>query len=95
MKRFAVTILTFAAVVHVQLALAGALDPECTPAKAARGAAAQATVGVSGRCDPKEAATDTAKRTAGVEDKGPLEKRSNKSDTPAEKAKDAAKKATK
>jgi hypothetical protein len=75
-----------------QLALAGPLDPECTPEKAAKSAATKATVGIGGRCDAKEAATDTAKRTAGVEDKGPLEKR--KDDTPAEKAKTKAKNAT-
>jgi hypothetical protein len=40
----------------------------------------KATVGVGGRCSPAEAATDSAKRAAGVEDKGPLEKRSNKND---------------
>jgi hypothetical protein len=68
-----------------QLAFAGPLDPECTPEKAAKSAASKATVGVGGRCDAKEAASDTAKRTAGVEDKGPLDKR--KDDTPAEKAK--------
>jgi len=75
-----------------QLALAGPLDPECTPEKAAKSAATKATVGVGGRCDAKEAASDTAKRTAGVEDKGPLDKR--KDDTPTEKAKTKAKNAT-
>ena len=75
-----------------QLAFAGPLDPECTPEKAAKSAATKATVGVGGRCDAKEAASDTAKRTAGVEDKGGLETR--KDDTPAEKAKTKAKSAT-
>jgi hypothetical protein len=75
-----------------QLAFAGPLDPECTPEKAAKSAATKATVGVGGRCDAKETASDTAKRTAGVEDKGPLEKR--KDDTPTEKAKTKAKNAT-
>jgi hypothetical protein len=74
-------------------AVAGIVDPECTPEKAAKGAAAKATVGVGGRCDAKEAAKDSGKKAAGVEDKGPLEKKS-KNDTPAEKATDAAKKAT-
>ncbi len=74
------------------VAFAGPLDPECTPEKAAKSAATKATVGVGGRCDAKEAASDTAKRTAGVEDKGPLDKR--KDDTPAEKAKNKAKSAT-
>jgi hypothetical protein len=93
MKGFAVTMLTFAAAMHAHLALAGPLDPECTAEKAGRSAATKATVGVGGRCSPAEAAKDTAKRTAGVEDKGPLEKRSSKNDTPAEKAKDAVTKA--
>ena len=82
---------TLAAALAVQLALAGPIDPECTPEKAAKSTAAKATVGVGGRCDAKETASDTAKRTAGVEDKGPLEKR--KDDTPAEKAKSKANKA--
>jgi hypothetical protein len=68
-------IVTFAAALHLQMALAGPLDPDCTAEKAARSAATKATVGVGGRCDPKEAATDSAKRAAGVEDKGPVEKR--------------------
>jgi hypothetical protein len=38
---------------------AGPLDPDCTAEKAAKSAAAKATVGVGGRCDPKEAAKDT------------------------------------
>ena len=75
-------------------ALAGIVDPDCTPEKAAKGAAAKATVGVGGRCDAKEAAKDSGKKAAGVEDKGPLEKKKSKNDTPAEKAKDAAQKAT-
>jgi hypothetical protein len=69
------TIVIFAAAMHVQMALAGPLDPDCTAEKAARSAATKATVGVGGRCDPKEAATDSAKRATGVEDKGPVEKR--------------------
>ena len=93
-KRFAVAMLTFAAAMHVQLALAGPLDPDCTAEKAAKGAAAKATVGVGGRCSPGEAAKDSAKRATDVEGKGSLEKRANKNDTSAEKAKDAAKKAT-
>ena len=54
---------------------AGPLDPDCTPEKAAKGAAAKATVGVGGRCSAGEAAKDSAKRTAGIEDKGMLEKK--------------------
>jgi hypothetical protein len=51
---------------------AGVLDPDCTAQKAAKGAAAKATVGVGGRCSPAEAAKDTAKRAAGAADKGSL-----------------------
>ena len=68
-------------------AFGGIADPDCTPEKAAKSAAAKSTVGVGGRCSAGEAAKDSAKRTAGIEDKGPIEKRKN--DTPAEKAKNA------
>jgi hypothetical protein len=74
-------------------ALAGPVNPDCTAEKAAKSAAAKSTVGVGGRCSPAEAAKDTGKRAAGVEDKGPIEKRTSKNDTPVEKAADAAKKA--
>lgn len=72
-------------------AFAGIVDPDCTPEKAAKSAAAKSTVGVGGRCDAKEAAKDSGKKAAGVEDKGPLEKKKSKNDTPIEKAKDAVK----
>ena len=72
-------------------AFAGIVDPDCTPEKAAKSAAAKSTVGVGGRCDAKEAAKDSGKKAAGVEDKGPIEKKKSKNDTPAEKAKDAVK----
>jgi hypothetical protein len=49
-------------------ALAGPLDPDCTPEKAAKSAAAKATVGVGGRCSPAEAAKDTAKDATGIGD---------------------------
>ena len=52
------------------VASAGPLDPDCTAEKAAKSAAAKATVGVGGRCDPKEALSDTAKDAANVGDKG-------------------------
>ena len=39
---------------------AGIKDPDCTAEKAAKSTAAKMTVGVSGRCSPKEAAKDTA-----------------------------------
>ena len=66
---------TLVTVIYAQLALAGPLDPDCTAEKAAKGAAAKATIGVGGRCSPGEAAADSAKRAVGVEDKGPIEKR--------------------
>jgi hypothetical protein len=72
-------------------AFAGIADPDCTAEKAAKSAAAKSTVGVGGRCDPKEAAKDSSKKAVGVEDKGPIEKKKNKNDGPAEKAKDAVK----
>lgn len=56
-------------------AFAGPLDPDCTPEKAAKSAATKATVGVGGRCSASEAAKDSAKKTAGIEEKGPLEKK--------------------
>ena len=46
---------------------------------------------VGGRCSAGEAAKDSGKKAAGVESKGPLEKKTSKHDTPAEKAKDAVK----
>jgi hypothetical protein len=70
---------------------AGIADPDCTAEKAAKSAAAKSTVGVGGRCDAKEAAKDSGKRAAGVENKGPLEKKNSKNDSPVEKAKDAVK----
>ena len=73
-------------------ALAGPLDPDCTPEKAAKSAAAKSTVGVGGRCDAKEAAKDSGKKAAGIEEKGPIAKKTSKNDTPVEKAKDAVKK---
>ena len=66
----------------------GPIDPDCTPEKAAKSAAAKSTVGVGGRCGAKEAATDSGKKAAGVEEKGPIQKNS-KNDSPVEKAKDA------
>lgn len=75
MKKIAFITLAGALAMTVNLALAGPLDPDCTPEKAAKSAAAKATVGVGGRCSAGEAAKDSAKRTAGIEDKGPLEKK--------------------
>jgi hypothetical protein len=72
-------------------ATAGPLDPDCTAEKAAKSAAAKSTVGVGGRCSAGEAAKDSGKKAAGIEKKGPIEKKTHKKDTPAEKAKDALK----
>ena len=83
--------LTAAAALLCSAAMAGIVDPDCTAEKAAKGAAAKATVGVGGRCSAGEAAKDSGKKAAGVEDKGPLEKKKGKNDGPAEKAKDAVK----
>jgi hypothetical protein len=47
----------------------GPLNPDCTAEKAAKSAAAKATIGVGGRCDPKEALTDSAKDAANLDDK--------------------------
>jgi hypothetical protein len=91
------TLNKFVAASGVALALfsstasAGIVDPDCTAEKAAKVAAAKATVGVGGRCDAKEAAKDSSKKAVGVEDKGPIEKNKSKNDGPAEKAKDAVK----
>jgi hypothetical protein len=74
LKKITLTTMTLASALCANLALAGALDPDCTAEKAAKGAAAKATVGVGGRCSPAEAAKDSAKRSAGIEDKGPMEK---------------------
>jgi hypothetical protein len=38
---------------------AGVIDPDCDAGKAAKSAALKATVGVGGRCSPKEALTDS------------------------------------
>lgn len=72
-------------------AFAGPLDPECMPEKAAKNTATKASVGIGGRYDAKQAASDPAKRTACVDETGPVEKRKTKNDTPREKVKDAVK----
>lgn len=38
---------------------AGVINPDCDAGKAAKSAAMKATVGVGGRCDPKEAMADS------------------------------------
>jgi hypothetical protein len=71
---------------------AGPIDPDCTAEKAAKSAAAKSTVGVGGRCSAGEAAKDTGKNAAGIQEKGPIDKATGKNDGPAAKAKDAVKK---
>jgi hypothetical protein len=75
-----------------QAALSGPLDPDCTAEKAAKSAAAKATVGVGGRCSPAEAAKDTAKDAVGLEDKGAVEKAKEVVSNPLKKDDDKDKK---
>jgi hypothetical protein len=56
---------------------AGPLDADCTPQKAAKHAAEKATVGVGNRCDPKETASDTAKKATNIDDKDLKNKKDN------------------
>lgn len=44
---------------------AGVINPDCDAGKAAKSAAMKATVGIGGRCDPKEALADSV----GLDDK--------------------------
>jgi hypothetical protein len=46
---------------------------------AAKSTAMKTTLAVGGRFSPKEAAVDTTKDTAGIEDKGPIGKRRDNS----------------
>jgi hypothetical protein len=62
-----ITLLALTLSVATGFAGAGVLDPECTAQKAAKSAAMKSTVGVGGRCSPKEAAADTAKRKTGID----------------------------
>ena len=89
MKKIALSLLICTSILQASFALAGVVNPDCTAEKAAKSAAAKATVGVGGRCSPAEAAKDSGKKVVGVEDKGPIEKRKNKNNTPAEKVKKA------
>jgi hypothetical protein len=66
---------------------AGPLDPDCTAEKAAKSAAAKATVGVGGRCDPKEAIHDTAKDAVDMGDNDKKDK--NDKDKDKDKDKDS------
>jgi hypothetical protein len=65
------TMIILAAILYVPLGSAGVLNPDCTAEKAAKSAAAKATVGIGGRCSPAEAAKDTAKKATGIEGKVP------------------------
>jgi len=72
----------------VTSALAGPLDPNCTPEKAAKSAAEKATVGVGNRCDPKETAHDTAKGATNVGDKDKNKDKNKDKDKGKDKDKD-------
>ena len=72
----------------VAVSSAGPLDPDCTAQKAAKSAAAKATVGVGGRCDPKEALTDSAKDVADRDDKSKNKDKDKTKDKDTEKEKD-------
>ncbi|MEJ2310070.1 MAG: hypothetical protein P8Z78_12255 [Gammaproteobacteria bacterium] len=65
--KHAATVLLFSTAIAFSTASAGPLDPDCTAEKAAKSAAMKATVGVGGRCTPKEAVSDTVKRETGIE----------------------------
>lgn len=74
------------------VARAGPVSPDCSVDKAAKHASEKATVGVStNRCTPSKTAKQGVKNTAGIDEKGPIEKHTDKNDTPADKAKDAVK----
>jgi hypothetical protein len=67
---------------------AGPLDPDCTAEKAAKNAAAKATVGVGGRCDPKEAVHDTAKDATNIGDNDRKDKNDKDKDSKNDKKDD-------
>jgi hypothetical protein len=80
MNKLTMTMVMVATLVCGQLVLAGPLDPDCTAEKAAKSAAAKATVGVGGRCSPAEAAKDTAKDAVGDGDKDRKDKKHDDDD---------------
>lgn len=91
MKRFSLAIillLPFAVT-------AGVVDPECTAEKAVKSAATKAAVGVGGRCNPAEAAKDSAGKAVedALPDKGvagkAVDKATGRNDTLKDKAADA------
>jgi hypothetical protein len=67
-KNICTALLTLSLAFVSQSVLSGPLDPDCTAEKAAKSAAAKATVGIGGRCSPAEAAKDTAKDAVDFED---------------------------
>jgi hypothetical protein len=75
----------------VTSALAGPLDPDCTPAKAAKSAAEKATVGVGNRCDPKETVHDTAKDATDIGDRDKNKDKNKNKDKDKDKSKDKGK----
>jgi len=91
-KNIYTAVLAIGLAVASQGALSGIADPDCTAEKAAKSAAAKATVGVGGRCSPAEAAKDTAKGAVGLQDKGPVEKAKDNVDNPLKKDDDKDKK---
>ena len=91
-KNICTAVLAIGLAVASQAALSGIADPDCTAEKAAKSAAAKATVGVGGRCSPAEAAKDTAKGAVGLEDKGPVEKAKDDINNPLKKDDDKDKK---
>jgi hypothetical protein len=64
MKHIVKMIVILAAILYIPLSSAGVINPDCTAEKAAKSAAAKATVGVGGRCSPAEAAKDSVKKVA-------------------------------
>jgi hypothetical protein len=69
-KKSVLTIsLLLTTLLNVRISWAGPLDPDCTAEKAAKSAAAKATVGIGGRCSAGEAVKDTAKKATGIDGK--------------------------
>ena len=63
--------LTISCLLTASSVYAGVVNPDCTPGKAAKGAAMKATVGVGGRCDFEETAKDPLEKQKKEQD-GPL-----------------------
>lgn len=58
--------------------IAGALKPDCNAKKAGKNVAMKATIGVGGRCSPADAAKDSAKSVASIDDNDTLDKKGQK-----------------